>query len=354
MKYIIMCGGSYPKFEIPKQLLKVNGEVIVERTIRLLRENGITDIAISTNNPAFNYLNVKILHDKDNQFEYWGENEQKLSNKCWLKAYYPMNEPVCYLHGDTYFSDEAIKTIVETKVKDTMFFCTPDRKDIPDKSIRSASGREPIAYKVENYKLFRDAVDDLLRMVDEGKFKNAFCSPLSWTVYRYLNGLDLAFDAKWYGDLNDIFKSKGDYVVIKDYTNDVDDIKDVAKIEKYLKFKEGNMVRVKATQDFTLGDFGKLKNIQRARYDEKGKLFKGDVFECDELMADYLTGGNSQKKVVVKVIEVIPKVEAKVEYHEEAKNPEASIKLTSDDIKVIAEEVNKATKKTTKKKKSKK
>ena len=67
MKYIIMCGGSYPKFTVPKQLLKINGEVIVERTIRLLRENGITDIAISTNNPAFDYLDVELLHDENNQ-----------------------------------------------------------------------------------------------------------------------------------------------------------------------------------------------------------------------------------------------------------------------------------------------
>ena len=38
MKYIIMCGGKYDEFEKPKQLLEVNGEVIVERTIRLLKE----------------------------------------------------------------------------------------------------------------------------------------------------------------------------------------------------------------------------------------------------------------------------------------------------------------------------
>ena len=35
MKYIIMCGGKYRGFETPKQLLKVNDEIIVERTIRL-------------------------------------------------------------------------------------------------------------------------------------------------------------------------------------------------------------------------------------------------------------------------------------------------------------------------------
>ena len=75
MKYIIMAGGSYNKFEIPKQLLKINGEVIIERTIRLLRENGINDIAVNTNNPAFDYLDIEILHDEDNQFVYWGKNE---------------------------------------------------------------------------------------------------------------------------------------------------------------------------------------------------------------------------------------------------------------------------------------
>ena len=51
-----MCGGKYKDFETPKQLLKVNEEVIIERTIKLLKENGIKDIAISTNNLAFDYL----------------------------------------------------------------------------------------------------------------------------------------------------------------------------------------------------------------------------------------------------------------------------------------------------------
>ena len=47
MKYIIMCGGIYKKWETPRQMLPINGEPIVARTIRLLRENGIKDIASS-------------------------------------------------------------------------------------------------------------------------------------------------------------------------------------------------------------------------------------------------------------------------------------------------------------------
>ena len=340
MKYIIMCGGNYKKFKTPKQLLKVNDEVIVERTIRLLRENGIKDIAVSTNDKRFNYLDVEILNNKDNQFLYYGENETKNSNNSWLKAYYLIDEPVCYLHGDVYFSDEAIKTIVETKVKDTMFFCVPDEWDVPKKDIRCAGGREPLAYKVQNNKLFNNAIKDLLNMIDEGKFKNAKCPPLAWTVYKYINGLELSYNAQWFGDWNNIFQSKGDYIMINDYTNDVDDIKDVDKIERYLKFKEGNMIKVEVIERFTLGDFKKLKNIIRKGVDNYGELFVGDIFECDEKMANYLTKDNKLKKPFVKVLEVIPE-----------KKP---IKIEEEDVKTIAKEVNKITKKTIKRKTSKK
>ena len=49
MKYIIMCGGTYKKWWKPRQLAEIKGEALVARTIRLLRENGVEDIAISTN-----------------------------------------------------------------------------------------------------------------------------------------------------------------------------------------------------------------------------------------------------------------------------------------------------------------
>lgn len=304
-----MCGGEYPKFKTPKQLLKINGEVIVERTIRQLRENGITDIAVSTNNPKFDYLDVELLHNKKNKFVTLSENEVKESAYSWLNAYYPINEPVCYLHGDVYFSDEAIKTIVQAQVEDTMFFCVPDKWDVPNKSIRNIKGREPLAYKVQNYKHFRAAVDDLLKMVDEGKFKEAKCSPIAWTVYRYLNGLDVGFKAQNYGDLNDIFRSKGDYIIINDYTTDVDSERDIKIIEKLSKAEGGNMIKVEVIEEFTYGDFYKIKDtLVRHSKEKEGWLYKGDTFECDEPTLAYLTGANKFNKTVVKVIEVVPEV----------------------------------------------
>ena len=65
MKYIIMCGGEYKKWEKPRHFVEVKGEPLIKRTIRLLQEAGVEDIAISTNNPAFEELGLPILHHEN-------------------------------------------------------------------------------------------------------------------------------------------------------------------------------------------------------------------------------------------------------------------------------------------------
>lgn len=66
------------------------------------------------------------------------------------------------------------------------------------------------------------------------------------------------------------------------------------------------MIKARVIKGFTLKEFSKLKNIQRADKDEKGKLFINDTFECDKEMATYLTGNNKNNDIVIKIIEVIP------------------------------------------------
>lgn len=99
------------------------------------------------------------------------------------------------------------------------------------------------------------------------------------------------------------------------------------------------MIKVEVLEDFNLKDFGELKNLERKTgKDQDGRLFKGDTFECNEKMCEYLCGKNPLNKAVVQVVEVIP--EAKKEIKEEPKTE-------------IKEEIVKP-KKTTKKKSSKK
>lgn len=69
------------------------------------------------------------------------------------------------------------------------------------------------------------------------------------------------------------------------------------------------MIKVEVIDNFTLEKYDELKNIER-HSNSSGNYFKvRDIFECTEEMAKYLTGNNDQKKVVVKVLEVIPNEE---------------------------------------------
>lgn len=208
MKYIIMCGGEYDKFKTPKHLSIIKGERIVDRTIRLLRENGIKDIYISSNNPLFDDCGVPRL-EHNNTFRV----ENGKAYGYWLDAYYPVKEPVCYMYGDVYYTEKAIKTIVEYKGINTLFG-TSDAKN----KYHNNWG-EPFAYKVNDYKSFFRGIEKVKELQDKGETNRI---PITWELYRYLNGLDI--------NVQQVLDET--YVCIDDGTMDIDYPEDVESMNK--------------------------------------------------------------------------------------------------------------------------
>lgn len=201
MKYIIMCGGQYGD-SIPKQLLKVLGERIIERTIRLLRAYGVDDIAISTNRYCFNYLSAKLgvpilVHDNDYIF---GHEE----NHRWLKAFYPHDEPVCYIFGDVYFSENAIRTIVKDQTDSIQFYASAP----PFSENYLKTWAEPFALKVMDPDLFFKKIKECHELDLKGAFHR---EAVSWELWQVIKGTEL--------DVIDYTN----YCVINDYTCDIDD-----------------------------------------------------------------------------------------------------------------------------------
>lgn len=51
MKYVIMAAGEGKRWNnflgVPKHLIEINGETLLERTTRLLKENGVDDFVIT-------------------------------------------------------------------------------------------------------------------------------------------------------------------------------------------------------------------------------------------------------------------------------------------------------------------
>ena len=206
-KYIIMCGGEYKEFETPKHLSVIKGERLVDRTIRLLRENNVKDIYISSNNPIFDTCDAKRLINNNNN---WIENKKGY----WLDAFYPTEDKVRYIFGDVYFTEEAIKTIVNYKTDKDVLFGTGAAYNI-----WHYNWGEPFCYIVNHPKEFHKAIKEVKRLYDEGKTDR---HPIVWELYRYLNNLDI----------NKQQVLEDTYVVIDDGTIDIDNKERIKELNK--------------------------------------------------------------------------------------------------------------------------
>lgn len=199
MKYIIMCGGARSE----KPLRVIYDESLIERTIRLLRENGVNDIAISSNNPLYDQIGVPVLHH-DNSITWDGFY--------WLKAFYPISEPVCYIFGDVFYSPDAIRIIVQKQTDDIEFFASAP----PYSEQYSKKWAEPFAFKVQNAERFFKCIKYTIQLDGWQRFKR---TPISWELWQVIKDTPL----------NKIDYTN--YTAINDYTVDIDDDKQIAWIK---------------------------------------------------------------------------------------------------------------------------
>ena len=202
MKYIILCGSNHALINgTPRQLVKIGGERVLDRTIRLLRENGITDISITATDPAFDGIDAEVI-----QYD---------SSGPWINAFPPIKEPTCFIFGDVLFSPAAIEKIVETDTDDIAFFAStpPFAPNYPK------LWAEPFSFKVVNLQHFAESVLKIKELQASGAFHR---DPIAWELWQVIKGTPL----------NNIIYTN--YVAINDYTCDIDYPADVEIMERLL------------------------------------------------------------------------------------------------------------------------
>ena len=112
MRYVIMSAGEGIRWNnylgVPKHLIEINGETLLGRTTRLLKENGIVDFVITGN---------------DERYSQYGQLVPQTDNECEIDRFEEsiITDQVCYLYGDVYYTDNAIKTIINAETKDIVF-----------------------------------------------------------------------------------------------------------------------------------------------------------------------------------------------------------------------------------------
>lgn len=284
IKIVIMCGGYYEQWETPKQLQIVNGERIVERTIRLLKENGIKDIVITSNNPQFDELGVPRL-EHENSYRY----ENGKLNGYWLDAFYPKfrkNQKATFIFGDVYFTEDAIKEIVKEREGNVLIGSA-------GALITNRVWGEPYAYVVNDMGEFYDGIKAVKKLQDEGKTNRV---PIVWELYRYLNGIDV----------NEHRVKPETYIAIDDDTDDADTPQKLEQIRSKVE-KKGNVFTVfslnsigggesflyylaKKYKDrditiyYTNGDIDQVERLSRYA---RVKKYNGEKIRCEKVFFNY-------------------------------------------------------------------
>lgn len=204
MEYIIMAGSTWKP---TRHLSMIYGETLLDRTIRLLMENGVSkkDIYIT---PSQELRDILLKRELPARLVMFNHNKTGL----WLDCFFRRTCSCVYLFGDVVYSPEAINTIVKTETNDVEFFASAP----PFSAQYSKKWAEPFAFKVVNQKHFKTALDKTIKLHEDKKFKR---SPLAWELWQVIKNTPL----------NDIDYTN--YTVINDYTCDIDEIEDIYKFD---------------------------------------------------------------------------------------------------------------------------
>ncbi len=163
MKYIIMADGKGTRWhnynDIPKHFIEINGETLLARTVRLLKQGDPgCEVIITSHDPRYEVEGATRYEPKNNHLEIDRFTEELIA------------DDVCFLYGDTYYSENAADTIIKTGAEDLLFF---------------GNQRSIVAIKVSDGELFRSHVDRVRQLFMEGKIEKC----IGWQVYQSFTGL---------------------------------------------------------------------------------------------------------------------------------------------------------------------
>lgn len=210
MDVIIMCGGYYDFFEEHKSLSIINGERLIERTTRLLKEMG-HDYYISSNDDRFKEYGKVLKHENSYRVE-----NGKIKGY-WVDAYFPTDKPTIYLHGDVYYSKDALEKILNLNPSKNTLVGNEIARNIEHKN-----WGEPFGYIVVNQDKFRKSINKCKELQDKGLLQRGYA--ISWELYRVDNGLDP----------NYMLILDDSYLSINDETIDVDSPEQIKELNRKL------------------------------------------------------------------------------------------------------------------------
>lgn len=121
MRAIFICAGESTRWGehlgISKHFAPIGGEPILERAIRLFKANGVKDIIVVSK--SYELEGVKNIYPILTP-EYYDADKFLSSHQYWHD-----NDRTLIVYGDVYWTEDAVRTVVEDDSKDFRLFCRP-------------------------------------------------------------------------------------------------------------------------------------------------------------------------------------------------------------------------------------
>jgi len=165
LEYIIMADGQGSRWNgkehKSKCAISIDGETLLARTVRLVRLfDADSRIVITTHDSSICVPNAEIWQPKNNQYEIDRFTAELLKPN------------VCYLYGDTFYTEAAMQLIVQTPADHVCFF----------------GSREKIfAVKITDANLFRNCYQYVRELYIRQEIQEA----IGWEIYHALHGMPI-------------------------------------------------------------------------------------------------------------------------------------------------------------------
>lgn len=166
MRFVIMADGKGTRWNnymgIPKHLIEVDGEMLLARTVRLLHQfkKDNIEVIITSHDPRYEFEGARRYEPLNNEIEL-----DRFTSEL-------IEDDMCFLYGDTYYTEDSIKTIIEKQSEELLFFGTK-------KSI--------VAVKIQDSKIFREH----FKSVKEKFLKGEISQCKGWQIYQSYVGQNL-------------------------------------------------------------------------------------------------------------------------------------------------------------------
>ena len=226
---IILCAGEATRWgnylNTPKHLITIEGERLLDRTVRLLREQGVSDIHIVLKTPDSRYEvfgaqpYIATLNYEEN-----ADADKFLSSKSLWKE----EGRTIVFYGDCYFTSAAISTILNNQREEWLLFCRPGRSKITGSQWGECFAQ---SFYPQHIKQHEESLHRVANLYKNGVIHR--CG--GWEHYRAM--IDLPDDQI----ASSIMKDR--YVEINDWTDDFDypnDYDSWIKRRQVFRMKNGN------------------------------------------------------------------------------------------------------------------